>query len=107
MMTRKQLERAAIRAHAVGGSWAEFWAQHADDVHALEPSSLHRHCKLVRRLSLLVVAGNLDGADPVPNGWSEPMPWEVDDGAPVVPALVTNDTTTRARLQLRFPQVNA
>ena len=62
-----------------------------------EPFDRGRFHRLVRRLTAPVAAGNTDGVVPVPNGWSEPMPWETDDDSPIVPVLVIDDTTTAAR----------
>ncbi len=95
--THKQLDAAAIQSHRRGDTWNQFWPTVAGDVAAAEPWDLSRHRQLVRRLSLLVTAGNLNGSEPVPNGWSEPMPWEIDDQAQSVPAIVPHDTRTAAR----------
>jgi hypothetical protein len=91
-MTRQQLEAAAIAAHAVGGTWTEFWAQHADEVHALEPSSLGRHCQLVCRLTALVTSGDLHPV-PLDSGWERPCDWELDDVTTAARCLWTPEVT--------------
>jgi hypothetical protein len=63
-MNRKELETKAIRANEAGMTWPEFWPTVAGDVAALEPWDLEARRKLVRRLSLLLVAGDLDGDRP-------------------------------------------
>ena len=60
---------------------------------------LSRRSALARRLSLLVVAGDLDGDRPA----GEADPWLADD-EPVYPAA---DDRTAARLQITFPEVRA
>ena len=80
-MTHKQLERLAVAAHRRGDDWNTFYAKHAGDVQALEPWNLAARNKLVRRLSVLVAAGDLDGAEPIANSWPRPEPWELDDMA--------------------------
>ena len=73
------LEQAAVSAHQAGDDWSTFWNRHAADVARAEPHDARQYHRLVRRLIGLVASGDVDGAEPVPNGWSEPMPWELDD----------------------------
>ena len=86
---RTRLEQAAIAAHRAGLSWAEFWPTVAADVAQAEPWDLSRRSQLVRRLSLLVTAGDLDGERPAGDWWD-------DDGQAVV-VPVTSDNATSAR----------
>jgi hypothetical protein len=88
MNERTRLEQAAVAAHARGDDWATFWGQHAADVAAAEPWDLSRRSRLARRLSLLVVAGDLDGDRPAGAG----EPWERDDG----PQYPASDSETAA-----------
>jgi len=97
-MTRKDLEKAAIRAHAAGMTWGQFWPTIAEAVAAAEPWDNAAYRRLVCRLSHLLTCGNTDGVVPVPATWGQPEPWELDDQAQAVPVLVTDDTTTAARL---------
>ena len=95
-MTVKQLESSAVAAHARGERWGDFWSQHGAEVCRAEPHDRRRFARLVRRLCILVAAGDLDGAEPVPATWGQPEPWEIDDQA-VVPVVAPSDTTTAAR----------
>ena len=64
-MTVKHLERLAVDAHRRGWNWERFWTQHGPEVIAAEPFDAGRFHRLVRRLLSLVVAGNLDGQEPL------------------------------------------
>jgi hypothetical protein len=77
-MTAKQLERAAIVAHAAGTPWSVFWSQHGGHVIALEPHDRRRFHRLRQRLLGLLVSGDVDGQEPVGDGWPRPCPWELD-----------------------------
>ena len=96
MNERTRLEQAAVDAHEAGDTWNQFWPTVAADVSALHLGDYAAYRRVVRRLVALVAAGDVDGGEPVPNGWSEPMPWEVDDQAQAVPVLITSDVGTRA-----------
>jgi hypothetical protein len=96
-MNRKELETAAIRAHARGDTWNNFWPTVAGDVAAAEPDYYDRG-RLVHRLIGLVASGDSDGMRPVPATWGQPEPWELADRAQPVPAIVPSDTETSARL---------
>ena len=85
MNERTRLERAAIRAHTAGMTWAEFWETHRHTVGQIEPHDRRRFYRLVRRLTALVAAGDAAG-----DGAS----WESDDQA-TYPA---NNSTTVARI---------
>jgi hypothetical protein len=74
----KHLERAAIRHHARGQLWDQFWTEHGDQVRQAEPYNAKRYHRLVRRLVGLVAAGDLNGSEPVGTGWPRPEPWELD-----------------------------
>ncbi len=78
-LARQALEPAALAAHADGMTWAEFWPSVAGDVAAAEPYDRRRFHALVRRLTALVAAGDLDGAVPPQDGYGRPMDWELDD----------------------------
>jgi hypothetical protein len=78
-LTRKYLEAAAIDHHCRGLSWSEFWDQYRHEVALAEPWDRGRFHALVRRLTSLVAAGDLDGAMPVGDGWPRPCPWELDE----------------------------
>jgi hypothetical protein len=65
------VEQLALLAHRAGERWSTFWPQVAGDVAQLEPYHHGRYRKLVERLLSLVVAGDLDGVEPI--GLS---PWE-------------------------------
>jgi hypothetical protein len=101
----KHLERLALEAHGRNEDWSSFHAAHRGLINALEPWDLDARRRLVRRLSLLVVAGDLHGSEPLANGWSEPMPWELDDGAQVVPHYPASDSETAARLQVDISRI--
>ena len=70
-MNVKQLEQAAIDAHRRAESWPEFWEQHGRRFQRppLGRPALHR---MVRKLVGLVVAGDVDGQEPVGDGWPRP-----------------------------------
>ncbi|MEI8375222.1 MAG: hypothetical protein WCJ35_20570 [Planctomycetota bacterium] len=93
-MTRKDLEQLAIDYHDRQATWTTFWRDHSEAVIKL---AIHDKEPLARRLCGLVTAGNLDGAEPVPNGWSEPLPYEIAEDARPAPVLVVDDVTTAAR----------
>ncbi len=80
-LTRRQLERAAIGAHAAGTTWHDFWRQYGPHAIALEPYDRHRFRRLIRRLTALVAAGDTDGSEPIDAGFNVPMQWELDDAA--------------------------
>lgn len=65
MRTLKELEAAAIEAHAMGWMWRDFWITAAAEVRALEPCSRSGYHRMVERLFGLVVAGDRDGAEPI------------------------------------------
>jgi hypothetical protein len=85
---QRQLERAALAAHTAGHPWATFWQHHGDEVAAAEPFDRQKYRRLVDRLLGLVVAGDVDGAEP-PDAQA---PWEIDNKN-AKPA----DTGTQAR----------
>ena len=95
-MNRKNLESAAVAAHAAGMDWAEFWPTVAGDVGALGLDYYARG-QLVHRLIGLVASGDCDGMTAAGD-------WFADDGAPTYPA---SDDGTAARLQITFPGVGA
>ena len=74
-MNGEQLESAAIRAHTGGMAWADFWPAVAADVAAIHPWDNRVYNRLVTRLLLLLVAGDLDGERP-------PRDWFDDDDMP-------------------------
>ena len=77
MNERTRLEQAAVDAHEAGDTWNQFWPTVAADVSALHLWDNAAYRRVVRRLVALVAAGDVDGGEPVPNGWSEPMPWRL------------------------------
>lgn len=90
------LERAAIRAHARGACWAEFWSNYGNQVRAVEPYNAGRYHRLVHRLLAIVTSGDDCGMDRLES------PWDADD----TPAVnVVSDTTTHARLLAGVPGV--
>ena len=88
-MTPKQLEQAAIDAHARGDTWATFWPAVAGDVRAALPDYLDRG-RFIHRLVGLVASGNVDGRTAV---------GDLLDGigTPAAPVPVVSDTETAAR----------
>ncbi len=86
-MNRRELDRAAVRAHAEAVAWGDFYRQHAASVVRAEPCDLSERSRLIRRLSVLVVIGDFDGHRPV----GDEVPWESDDG-PLVP--ISDSQTT-------------
>jgi len=78
--TIQTLERLALDAHRRGGSWTEFWQEHADATRQAEPYNAGRYHRLVNRLLAIVVSGDCDGQQPI--GDDEAMPWELDDHQP-------------------------
>ena len=74
-VTVKQLKREAIRAHAAGMTWDDWWPTAADQVRQAEPWDRQAYHRLMRRLLGLLVAGDLDGQQPV----GDVMPWDHDD----------------------------
>jgi hypothetical protein len=70
------LENAAIRAHARGDRWADFWERHAEAVRQAEPVNAGRYRRLVNRLLSLVASGDTNGMVAVGD---DDMPWEIDD----------------------------
>ena len=89
-MNRREIERAAVRAHAEAIAWDDFYCQHAATIAGVEPWDLSERSRLIRRLSVLVAIGDLDGYRPV----GDEAPWESDD-APLVPI---SDSETSARI---------
>ena len=87
-MNVKQLESAAVAAHAAGMDWAEFWPTVAGDVGALGLDYCARG-QFVHRLVGLVVSGDADGQRPA----GDRLPWA--DEPPSYPAT---DDATVARL---------
>jgi hypothetical protein len=96
-MTIKALEQQAIRAHACGTRWADWWPTVAADVAQAEPHDRHRFHRLRQHLLGLVISGDTDGQEPVAATRGQPEPWEIDDQAQDVPVLVTSDTEIAAR----------
>ncbi len=90
-MTTRQLEQLAIDAHSRGVSWCEFWDTHRHAIALCEPFDRGRFHRLVRRLTALVAAGNLDGAEPVAAAW------ELDEDHEPRPVPIISDTETAAR----------
>jgi hypothetical protein len=94
MNERKRLEKAAIRAHAAGTSWADFWPTVAAEVSALEPWNNAAFNKIATRLLLLVVSGDWRSKATPAAAEGQPEPWERDDQALAVPVLAAGDTET-------------
>jgi len=88
-MTYREIEAAAIRAHAAGETWVTFWHRHAADVAALEPDDYFARGQLVHRLVGLVSSGDTDGMTAA----GDSAPWHVDDP----PAYPASDNLTVAR----------
>jgi len=93
-MNVKALERQAVRAHAAGLRWSEFWPTVAAQVAQVEPHDRRRYHRLVGRLLALLVSGDTNGAEPAGDGWPRPCPWELD--AIPAPVPVVSDCETRA-----------
>ena len=78
----KELERAALDAHARGDDWATFWPTVAGDVRAALPDYLDRG-RFVHRLVGLVAAGDVDGQRRrrrrLAGRHRRPGPWPVPD----------------------------
>jgi hypothetical protein len=106
LLSRSDLESAAVRAHADGDTWQTFWHRHGADVAALDSWDRAAYHRLVRRLSYLLTCGDTAGMVPVAATWGQPEPWELDDDTPVVPVLVISDTHTAARC-LWIPEATA
>lgn len=70
------LECAAVDAHKVGATWADFWPTVAADVAALELDYVGRG-RLVHRLVGLVASGDVDGMMPLDTAWERPAEWEL------------------------------
>lgn len=96
-MTRKQLEAAALHAHRDNSGWQAFWSQYGPHAVATEPHDRGRFHRLVRRLTAIVAAGDVDDQRPVDAGYGQPFDFELDGqaGAGVVPII--GDVTTAAR----------
>jgi len=90
-MTTKQLEAAAVAAHTEGTDWTAFWDRYRHAIALCEPFDRGRFHRLVRRLTALVAAGNLDGAEPVAAAW------ELDEDQEPRPVPIITDTETAAR----------
>jgi uncharacterized protein YhfF len=98
-MTRRELQAAAIRAHARGDTWATFWATVAGDVLTLSDRGATpwgrdnaAYRKLVARLSHLVTAGDTDGMTAAGDVLTDDQPEAVPGAVPIV-----SDTETAAR----------
>ena len=89
----KHLGRAALAAHRDGRHWADFWAEHAEQVRQCEPYNNGRYHRLVVKLLHLLCSGDSSGMEPAGNGLEA---WEVDDQQPV------DDVRTSACCQLSF-----
>lgn len=87
----RELEQAAIAAHARGQRWFDFWAERGPRVIAAEPYNRQRFKRLRDRLLHLLCCGDDSGQEPIDN---EPEPWVVDDEA-----SKPSDSTTAAKLQ--------
>jgi hypothetical protein len=85
----KDLESAAIEAYHAGKTFAEFWERYGADVAQAVPRD--RFQGFYKRLFCLVIAGNLDGAEPI---GSDACQWEADDEA-----SKPHDTKTAARFR--------
>jgi hypothetical protein len=88
-MTVKELERAAIRAHARGETFTEFWENHEGDLRAAIPHDRRRFGTVYKHLLALVIAGDLSGIEPP---GSDECAWLADDEA-----AKPHDTQTSAR----------
>ena len=97
MRQTTDLEQLALDGHRQGIGWHEFWKDHSKVICQAESYDNKKLNKLVRRLSHLLMCGDLDGQRPPgdPDGLE---PWERDDlnDNP-------NDTITHAHLQLLLP----
>ncbi len=85
---QKRLEKLALQAHRHGDDWGTFWPTVAADVNRLHPWNNGDYNKMVNRLLMLLVAGDLDGERPAGDTL-----WEADDAA----AYPTSDDRTVAR----------
>ena len=83
ILTRQELYRAAIDAHANNVAWDAFWRDYGPHAIAIEPWDRKAFHKLIRRLTTLVAAGDLDGTEPIDAGFNVPLAWELDDAAPM------------------------
>ena len=90
----RTLEHAAIRAHAAGQRWLDFWAEHRDQFDATPAG--HERQAVIERVLHLLMTGDRGGMEPAGDGWPRPCDWEHDDAAPAYP--VTSDVVTAARL---------
>ena len=81
--TERQLEAAAVQAHGRGDDWNTYWRQHGQHVATVAAHDRRRFHALVRRLTALVAAGDLDGAVPLQDGYGRPMDWELDTEAEI------------------------
>ena len=89
-LSRAELEAVAVAAHRAGQDWGTFWRHYGPHAIALEPHDRHRFKQLLRRLTALVAAGDIDGMDSA----SDPAPWLADDVQAAYPA---SDSETSAR----------
>ncbi len=78
VVTRQQLEAAALAAHARGDDWRTFWPTVAGAVAAAEPWNNVAYRRIVARLSHLLTCGDLDGQRPVDGGYGRPLDFELE-----------------------------
>lgn len=73
--TISSLERLAVRAHQHGTPWKDWIATYGDQVRELRGDDVEGYRRFILRLLQLVVAGNLDGHEPIPTGdlWGTPF----------------------------------
>ena len=65
MNQSRQLEHAALAAHAAGTAWGDYWQEHQDAIREVQPHDRLAYRRLVRRLLALLVSGDVDGMEPV------------------------------------------
>lgn len=87
-MTISQLEKAAVKAHRCGQTFAQYWEQYQEAIRTVGPRD--RFNSLYRKLLCLVVAGDSDGSEPL----GDDAPWIADDER-----TKPSDTATAARWQ--------
>jgi hypothetical protein len=74
----KNPEQLALSAHAAGWTWDRFWRRHWPEVMAVPTATQADYHRLIGRLVCLVAAGDVDGMEPVPDGWARPMDHELE-----------------------------
>ena len=74
-MNIRELESAAIAAHAAGKSFTAFWNEYGANVGQAEPHNARKFGMLYRRLMALVICGDDAGMMPV----GDDCPWFRDD----------------------------